>query len=1560
MTDTLLSLLKVLGMFLPFLLFIWLSGKANLKKPLRSRQFLMPILALFYCIVLVVLLNKISEYVMAFIDGLPTIFYALADQLDTMADGALAQFAETVNGLGEKFEDFLKDLNVNYILFVVLNPLFMLVHVILKRILVTLMKAIFKTGNRFYEFFARLFYDHDADKDQWYIKAHMGQARTYMKTFYIAGIVISMAAVLLTSELFKEELLAVPFYPVFGLIILGELYFFLAGLTRREMYSQTEGEEEESANVTNYVVLRQALRKLFGDKLTSEDTTVNNGFLSAQTNDEILSAMERSTDTKCEAYGRFMRGKLDDGLELDRNFLMSGLDLLNGKSILFNDPFHYDLIPYAFYAMNRTLLRHKKVLIILGRHGAEEDIEAWCREGLCAINNIPDLWKIGLLTQEEQELDVGIVTRSSVHDLGLHEKNEDFFQQVEFAVLIEPSRLITTAQVGLNSLIRHCRRSGKSITYCSTDKNCDGLVDALSHILMCSISEVSATNRHNGTCSYMCWETDGEYLQHRMLPNLSRYLGMGTELSFAALKNQVSGTEWYGGDAFPVVDMHWIVKQYYYDLLNYASLPTEQEVIDERFRVSANMWSARAARTNYITVEDEACNMFEVKRSFSTRASEQSFINVISPEYLLKDYMAENDGIFNADPKAIPYIVADYARTERNVALRLCLRMSAGFVSAEDLRRELMLINADTGDLVGSLWHAVCACAQPVGRVESCPELGELLKRTLNGKEYIFDRSVIRMKRKYSMASGKMEDQYFISDPHFQAALLTDLHNASYIAEEEDGKQNYLGSELQGHIFQRYLPGQFFTFNGKYYEMLSVTSDGQVLVRRAADHINGRPSYRQVRHYSLSNAVDSTAMGACRDIGGLRVTRQFADIRVDTSAYWELERYNDFAAGRKVSINGIPTREYYNKPILRIDFTGASEKFTPQIRRTLAVLFNEVFRTLFAENHEYISAVVSGEAGVPLTYGLNGAGGFTPDENAIYIIEDSQLDIGLLVAVERNLNRIFSIVCDYLEWHFEALDRSLNPPPQPEPPDYTVSEPQEEEPKTLWGRIKKFLKKIAGAVKRFFQKIGSFFKKLFGRKKKEEEPADDMAAVPENVEAPVNEPPVTEEVPAAVEQIPEEPAAEAETDEAAEEDIPGASANTDELSADEPLAADEEAETANEPAAGETTVDEVEPADGEVPDGNENEEFKPLMSISFRAERDPSVEQPVPEEEVPVQEETAEEQDPESKDEPEAAAIEPTEDSPAEEDTEPAEAPVSGPEAELEFEPEQLVQHDKPMKRRPYHQRYYLLYGGGSVPAEMDLGGTLDALKSFGFGNSGLKQARNGKDVAELIEKNYDPTKQGAHYCDFCGVELAGTEYDVLSDGRERCMNCGRTAVKTAAEFVEIYNDITSKMEAFYGARITVPVKVQMVNAKRLHKRLGKTFVPTGKPDGRVLGVAIKDKNGYSILVENGSPKLASTMTIAHELTHIWQYLNWDGKAIRSKYGAAQELEVYEGMAKWSEIQYAYLIGEAATAKREEIITRMRQDEYGRGFVKYLSRYPLSEGTHLSGATPFEDIQKPL
>ena len=105
---------------------------------------------------------------------------------------------------------------------------------------------------------------------------------------------------------------------------------------------------------------------------------------------------------------------------------------------------------------------------------------------------------------------------------------------------------------------------------------------------------------------------------------------MGTELSFAALKNQVSNVVWYGGEAFPVTDMSWIARQYYYDLMKYAALPTDQDTMNKCFTTSSNFWSATIRKNNYFTVEDESNNMFEILRDFSTRSTEQGFVNVIS------------------------------------------------------------------------------------------------------------------------------------------------------------------------------------------------------------------------------------------------------------------------------------------------------------------------------------------------------------------------------------------------------------------------------------------------------------------------------------------------------------------------------------------------------------------------------------------------------------------------------------------------------------------------------------------------------------------------------------------------------------------------------------------------------------------------------------------------------------------------------------------------------------------------------------------------------------------
>jgi hypothetical protein len=54
------------------------------------------------------------------------------------------------------------------------------------------------------------------------------------------------------------------------------------------------------------------------------------------------------------------------------------------------------------------------------------------------------------------------------------------------------------------------------------------------------------------------------------------------------------------------------------------------------------------------------------------------------------------------------------------------------------------------------------------------------------------------------------------------------------------------------------------------------------------------------------------------------------------------------------------------------------------------------------------------------------------------------------------------------------------------------------------------------------------------------------------------------------------------------------------------------------------------------------------------------------------------------------------------------------------------------------------------------------------------------------------------------------------------------------------------------------------------------------------------------------------------------------------------------------------MIGETNVARREEYITRNRQDEYGIGFCLYEDRYPLSREAMACEETPFTPGRYPF
>ena len=1214
--------IKLTVSFLPFILFALINSWVNVKKKNRDRQYFMPVAAVLYSATLLIFLSKLSAFFLK-------IFLECADLFDKVK----------LDSAG----DFIRDLYTSwgiYLELVLFNTLALLLYVIIKRAMTLTLGKIKVQPNTFMGSIVEIFYTYDEADDSWYIKEHYGQARTFIKTAYYAGCFISGLTLLVSCGLCMKNLVSAPFYPVFAVIIIGEAAFFIDGLEKCEQKSDLSVMSDKSRHIAIYPLLRKPLKTLFGDKLSAEGTTVNSGGLTGGAVEDILVGLERNGGHIGNNYSAFIRKKMSEGLKPNVDYVRCGYDLATRKSLLFNTPFYDKLNPYVFYAINRELLTGGKILIVLGRHGTEEDLRQWTAAGMKSISNVPDLWNIAVLNgqkiNEEDLPDIGIISRSGVHDLDIHKNNMPFLRKVSFVIVVEPSKLVTTAQIGLNLLIKCCGKE-RPVTFCSVDRNCDGLVDALSHILMTNITEVSATEYPHGMSSYMYWTADDDYLQHRIVPGVSRFLGMGTELSMVALKNQVKKTVWYGGEAFPVLDAHWIAKQYYYDLLDYAQLPTNQETFDNCFQASFNMCNERVNDYSYITVEDDRNNLFETRRNFATIAEQQGFVNVISSEYMLREYMSDNTEIFTADPKAIPYITADYARTKRNAILSLCLLLCIDSVKEEILHRQLSMINIDSKQPVTEMWKEICTI---FGSDNVTDKYGNPILSVVNrdGKTVLFEKdSTILFKRQYSIESGKFESVYTIENEDFSHLILDDLQNATYIAEQES-KDVYIGTELKGHVYQKYMPGQFFTLNGKYYEMVTTAFDNRILVRRASEHIGGRLSYRQVRNYTISHIEDSNTMGALKTVNNIGIHYQFADFSVETPGYWKLHAYNDFDNGDLVKVNGVPNREYHNKQILKFDFSNFGEAFTDSVRMTLTNLLNEAFVTLFADNQPFISAVTPGSYDAPLTYSLELAEEIENADKCIFIIEDSQLDIGLLIAVERNINRILQIITDYLAWNEEKISESLNKPAVTEEEEEKKSEPfdvykveegeeETEEKKGFFARlIAKFKKnkksgadaektddeseealtpkqrrKAEKAAKKAAKKAAAEEKK----KKRQEEKAAEESANEE--ETPVEENPVTE--------MPAEESAEDEFSVAdeGENDIPAEDEDSAEIS--------DEAEVEEADEASEETEEEPEIAEEDETEGEPSEESESEVELTEEQEIETDTEEPIAEESFSEEEE---------------------------------------------------------------------------------------------------------------------------------------------------------------------------------------------------------------------------------------------------------------------------------------------------------------------------------------------------
>jgi len=1304
----------LISVYILFIALLKLLEKGNLKKELRGYQFAFPFVALVYGIIVSIFINKISDF----------IFWIL-----NFIVGKIPQLSFLV-------------VRASSIYIVIINAFIILCFVFLKRIFKDLLYYLWNQFSFLFMLTSAMFYEYDDENNIWILKDKYGDVKRIIKWMYQGGIFISTVFFVLTLHSSKPGILQIPFYPVVGLIILSEICSFIDGFTRSEYNIEIGGEDERGYSVSNYTKLRLILKKTFSSFVLS-DGNKEKGLNYTNQSQTYIETLQMSNNHIEKLLGYYFHYLVKNGKTVDSQYISATLDIINHKSVLFSTPFYRDLTEYLFFALNRSIISKEKILIIVGRDTIIEDVIDWVKTGISEVSRVSFLWNIDILNNEKKDVDIGILSISHIFDINIHENNSDFLKEVNHVVILEPSRIVAVAQTALYTLTRKLK---KDVQYTIFDKNSDGLVDALSHILKTNIIEVSATKSGAISTQYMIWDASASNMHHKLFPNIARYLGIGSEIALVSLKYGISKIFWLSYNAFSVIDMKWILGQYYSIICNYANLPSKQHRINEYLQFVPNLWNVEIDNSCCVIVEDEFFNVFEMVRQFSTRGIDQSFVNVISSNYLLRDYMNANAEIFLNDPKAIPSFSPDFARTSRNAILELILSLSIFPMKIEEVQKYLADFCNNEEDIIDFLNKQVI---QYFDDSDNLIDFKHIVQ--VKTENYINEVTL----------EESQENLLYIEDQIFIDKYLTELKNTNYIAEDE--KENlFLGTKLFGQVYQQYLPKQFITIDGKNYEIVSINSKNGIILRRSADYIHSRVYYRQIREYEIDkNEIDLSTF----NLHNIIVTQTEANIRVNTYGFLEMKEFNDLANAINIMQDDIPQRSYNKKMILKIDFPN----ITPLIRITLTVLLNELFKTIYPDNYNYLVATtyIDNKLKDSLKGVIHPLKG-NIEENSIYIVEDSQLDLGITISFERNFKRFLEIITDYLSWHLESM----------KPVEKIIKED-----KVTIPEAKHVIKTKAG---RLVYKIKKFLKKFITQKQLHEE-----------------------------------------------------------------------------------------------------------SSIS-NDQQDKTV-------------------------------------------------------VEKEYQLPDYVNH------------YYLLFGYSELLDCLEIESTYQYLVNLNLENNNLYITRKNIEDVDEIEKEYDPTRTDIHFCDFCGKELTDIYYDVLSDGRERCAECRQTAVRSIDEFKRIYYMVLQNYEAYFDVKIKASIKLEMVDTKVLHKKLGKNFIPTSNSDPRVLGIAIKHRDGkFTIYVENGAPRNAFVSTLVHEITHIWQYTHWEEKNLLKNYGEDLLLPLYEGMAKWVEIQYMILIGEKAYAKREEIVTRSRKDEYGKGFLYYISKYPFSNESQLVNVTPFNNIDKPL
>jgi hypothetical protein len=409
-----------------------------------------------------------------------------------------------------------------------------------------------------------------------------------------------------------------------------------------------------------------------------------------------------------------------------------------------------------------------------------------------------------------------------------------------------------------------------------------------------------------------------------------------------------------------------------------------------------NHYLKNLTKKDKLFILDDRYNLaYTVQKWLSYTLANEIFLIIVSPRYLLREYIGSNIEFFMEQAYIKDFLLYGTLE-EKKIAYLLYRRLKGGFTNRESVARSLN------------------KRAKEITKFDIIEFLNKLLDLSLDEDNIEFeDRDIFE--------NGK-----FKTIRHYQIAIeegtTASIDSQPYrVVAHGDGTP--LGIDIhEEDIYTRYFPKQIHLFDDKIYRIENIERGEIRVVSTIGEEI---PQYRAKKSFVMK--IDESKQIESKGLDGYKIVyyEHFGSFNFSVNRYYEY-----FAQGGPTYQDILVRKEFNRQSFFQIDIIR-NDSFDESTRFAFVCLLNELLYTLFPNNYHLVDIMTQYSNSeydslyFPDLRIENGDERFDEKTLSLYIVESTEIDMGLHKTFIDNFLKMILIIDDFLVWLQENQEKNF-------------------------------------------------------------------------------------------------------------------------------------------------------------------------------------------------------------------------------------------------------------------------------------------------------------------------------------------------------------------------------------------------------------------------------------------------------------------------------------------------------------------------------------------------------